>query len=188
MDGGPNAPRRYDRDRACRSQQRSGTLFFFFFFFCTLLLSIHSPMQQPLHCALGDCRRNWFFAAAGCRVVDDDVGLSRNICLEIAQKARHLACGGSNRRLIVGFRADALRHYAGRKACRGYRACMGLSIGERYRSATLTRSPDRFAEQRGHRAARVWKKAQFARINVFKASNSLFLIVGLLLRGSDCKR
>ena len=33
---------------------------------------------------------------------DDDIRLSRNIRLEIAQKARHLACGGGNRRLIVG--------------------------------------------------------------------------------------
>jgi hypothetical protein len=67
-----------------------------------LLLGIHSPMQQPLHRALGDRRRNWFLASAGCGVVDDDTRLSQNICLEIAQKARHLACGGSNRRLIVG--------------------------------------------------------------------------------------
>jgi hypothetical protein len=67
-----------------------------------LLLGIHSPMQQPLHRALGESRRNWFFASAGCGVVDDDIRLSRNICLEIAQKARHLACGGNNRLLIVG--------------------------------------------------------------------------------------
>ena len=67
-----------------------------------LLLGIHSPMQQPLHRALGDRRRNRFFASAGCRVVDDDVGLSGHISLEIAQEARHLACGGGNRRLIVG--------------------------------------------------------------------------------------
>jgi hypothetical protein len=66
-----------------------------------LLLGIHSPIQQPLHRALGDRRRNWFFAAAGCRVVDDDVGLSRHVSLEIAQKARHLAGGGSRRRHIV---------------------------------------------------------------------------------------
>jgi len=62
-------------------------------------------MQQPLHRALCDRRRNWFFASAACGVVDDDIRLSRNICLEIAQKARHLACGGSNRRLIVGCNA-----------------------------------------------------------------------------------
>ncbi len=49
-----------------------------------LLLGIHSPMQQPLHRALCDRRRNWFFASAGCRVVDDDVGLSRHISLEMA--------------------------------------------------------------------------------------------------------
>jgi hypothetical protein len=67
-----------------------------------LLLGIHSSMQQPLHRALGDRRRNWFFASAGCGVVDDDIGLSRNICLEIAQKARHLARDDSNRRLIGG--------------------------------------------------------------------------------------
>jgi hypothetical protein len=41
-----------------------------------LLLSIHSPMQQPLHRALCDRRRNRFFAAAGCRAIDNDVGLS----------------------------------------------------------------------------------------------------------------
>ena len=67
-----------------------------------LLLGIHSPMQQPLHRALCDRRRNWFFASAGCGVVDDDIRLSRNICLEITQKARHLASGGSNQRPIVG--------------------------------------------------------------------------------------
>ena len=66
-----------------------------------LLLGIHSPMQQPLHSALGDRRRNWFLASAGCRVVDDDVGLSGHISLEIAQKPRHLACGGGNRRPTV---------------------------------------------------------------------------------------
>jgi hypothetical protein len=70
-----------------------------------LLLGTHSPMQQPLHRALCDRRRNWFFASAGCGVVDDDVRLSRNICLEIAQKAPYLACGGSNRRLTVGCNA-----------------------------------------------------------------------------------
>ncbi len=67
-----------------------------------LLLSIHSPMQQPLHRAFRDRRRNRFFASAGCRVVDDDIGLSGHISLEIAQEAHHLARGGSNRRLIVG--------------------------------------------------------------------------------------
>jgi hypothetical protein len=41
-----------------------------------LLLGIHSSMQQPLHRALGDRRRNRFFTSAGGRVVDDDVGLS----------------------------------------------------------------------------------------------------------------
>jgi hypothetical protein len=34
-----------------------------------LLLGIHSPMQQPLHRALGERRRNWFLASAGCRGV-----------------------------------------------------------------------------------------------------------------------
>ena len=67
-----------------------------------LLLCIHSPMQQPLHRALGDRRRNRFFASARCRVVDDDIGLSRHICLEIAQKARHLARGGGQSAPIVG--------------------------------------------------------------------------------------
>jgi hypothetical protein len=67
-----------------------------------LLLGIHSPMQQPLHRALRDRRRNRFFASAGRRVVDDDVGLSGHISLEIAQKARHLARGSGCRRHIVG--------------------------------------------------------------------------------------
>jgi transposase len=44
-----------------------------------LLLGIHSPMQQPLHRALGDRRRNRFFKSAGRRVGDDDVGLSGHI-------------------------------------------------------------------------------------------------------------
>ena len=35
-----------------------------------LLLGIHSPMQQPLHRALGDRRRDRFFASAGCGVVN----------------------------------------------------------------------------------------------------------------------
>ena len=67
-----------------------------------LLLGVHSPMQQPLHRAFGDRRRNWFFASAGCRVVDDNIGLSRHVLLEIAQQARHLAHGSSHRRRIVG--------------------------------------------------------------------------------------
>jgi hypothetical protein len=41
-----------------------------------LLLGIHSPMQQPLYRALGDRRRDWFFASTGGRVVNDDIGLS----------------------------------------------------------------------------------------------------------------
>ncbi len=67
-----------------------------------LLLGIHSPMQQPLHRALGDRRRNRFFLPARCRVVDDDVGLSGHISLQIAQEPRHLARGGGRRRHIVG--------------------------------------------------------------------------------------
>jgi hypothetical protein len=42
-----------------------------------------------LHRALCDRRGNRFFASAGCRVVDDDVGLAGHISLEIAQQARH---------------------------------------------------------------------------------------------------
>jgi hypothetical protein len=38
-----------------------------------LLLSVHSAMQQRLHRALSDRRRNRFFALACCRVVDDDI-------------------------------------------------------------------------------------------------------------------
>jgi hypothetical protein len=49
-----------------------------------LLLSVHSAMQQPLHRALGDRRRNRFFASARCRVIDDDIGLSGHVCLQIA--------------------------------------------------------------------------------------------------------
>src|SRR5471030_202560 len=64
-----------------------------------LLLGIHSPMQEPLHRAFGDRRRNRFFASAGCRVIDDDVGLSGHISLEIAQEARHLARGGGGRHI-----------------------------------------------------------------------------------------
>jgi site-specific recombinase XerC len=41
--------------------------------------------EQPLHRALSDRRRNRFFAAAGCGVVDDDVGLAGHISFEIAQ-------------------------------------------------------------------------------------------------------
>jgi len=67
-----------------------------------LLLSIHSPMQQPLHRALGDRHRDRFFASANCRVVDDDIGLSGHVCLQIAQKARYVARGGGHRRRIVG--------------------------------------------------------------------------------------
>ena len=70
-----------------------------------LLLGIHSPMQQPLHRALCDRRGNRFFASAGCRIVDDDVGLAGHISFEIAQQARHLACRGGNWRLIVGCNA-----------------------------------------------------------------------------------
>ena len=55
-----------------------------------LLLGIHSP----LHRTLGDRRRNRFFLPARCRVVDDDVGLSGHISLQIAQEPRHLARGG----------------------------------------------------------------------------------------------
>ena len=68
-----------------------------------LLLGMHSPMQQPLHRALGDRRRNWFFASAGCGIVDNDIRLSRNICVEVAQKARHLACGGSDWGSVASF-------------------------------------------------------------------------------------
>src|SRR5664279_930419 len=67
-----------------------------------LLLSIHSPMQQPLHRALGDCRRDRFFTPSSCRVIDNDIGLSRHICLALVQKSCHLACRGGNRRLVVG--------------------------------------------------------------------------------------
>jgi hypothetical protein len=66
-----------------------------------LLLSIHSAVQQPLHRALGDRRRNRFFASAGCRVVDDEIGLSGYVGLEIAQKTRNLARGRFDRRRIV---------------------------------------------------------------------------------------
>jgi hypothetical protein len=58
-----------------------------------LLLSIHSAVQQPLHRALCNRRRDRFFASAGCRAVDDDIGLSGYVRLKIAQKARHLPRG-----------------------------------------------------------------------------------------------
>ena len=66
-----------------------------------LLLRVHSAVREPLHRALGDRRRNRFFASAGCGVVDDDVGLSGYVGLEIAQKARHLARGRFDWRRIV---------------------------------------------------------------------------------------
>jgi hypothetical protein len=71
-----------------------------------LLLGIHSPVQQPLHRALGDRRRNRVFAPAGCRLVNDNIGLSGYVCLQIAEKARHLSRGRYNRRRIVSRRVE----------------------------------------------------------------------------------
>lgn len=51
--------------------------------------------------ALGDRRRDRFLASASGRVVDDDIGLSGHVCLELAQKARHFSRSRSNRRHIV---------------------------------------------------------------------------------------
>jgi hypothetical protein len=50
--------------------------------------------------ALGDCRLYRFFTATGCRVVDDHVGFSGHISLDITQEARPLACVGCAARII----------------------------------------------------------------------------------------
>src|SRR5690242_19646300 len=47
-----------------------------------LLAGAHSAMQQPLHRAFGGRRRDRLATAAGCRIVDDDLGLSGHIGLE----------------------------------------------------------------------------------------------------------
>src|ERR1700733_8506059 len=62
-----------------------------------LLPRIHSPVQQPLHRALVDRRRDRFFTPSSCRVVDYDIRLSGHVCLQIAQKPgprlRMVHCG-----------------------------------------------------------------------------------------------
>jgi hypothetical protein len=67
-----------------------------------LLLGVHPAVQQPLDRALSDRRRDRFVASAGCRVVDDDLGLSRYIRLKIAQKTRHLPRHRGKRRCVGG--------------------------------------------------------------------------------------
>jgi hypothetical protein len=67
-----------------------------------LLLSAHSTMQQLLHRAFGDRRRDRFLASAACRVVDDDIGLSRNVRLKITQKSRHFPGGRGKQRCGTG--------------------------------------------------------------------------------------
>ena len=63
-----------------------------------LLLRVHPPVQQPLHRALGGRRRDRFITASGSRIIDDHLGLSRHVCLKIAQDPRHLVGGRGNRR------------------------------------------------------------------------------------------
>jgi hypothetical protein len=59
-------------------------------------------MQQPLHGTFRDRRRNRLVLVPCRGVVDDDIGLSTNICLEIAQQTRHLSRGHGGQLLAVG--------------------------------------------------------------------------------------
>ena len=54
-----------------------------------LLLGVHPAMQQPLHRAFRDRRRDRLLATPGCRVIDDDIGLPAYIRFEVTQKSRH---------------------------------------------------------------------------------------------------
>ena len=67
-----------------------------------VLLCVHSPVQQPLHGTFRDRRRNRLVLLSRRGVIDDDIRLSTNICLEIAQQTRHLAGGHSGQFVAVG--------------------------------------------------------------------------------------
>jgi hypothetical protein len=54
-----------------------------------LLLGVHPAVQQPLHRAFGDRRRDWLLAPPGRRVIDDDIGMPVYLCFEFTQKTRH---------------------------------------------------------------------------------------------------
>jgi hypothetical protein len=67
-----------------------------------VLLCVHSPMQQPLHGTFRGRRRDWLVLVPRRGVIDDDIGSSTNICLEIAQQTRHLSRGHGRQLLAVG--------------------------------------------------------------------------------------
>jgi hypothetical protein len=68
-----------------------------------LLLGVHPPVQQPLHRAFRDRRRDWLLAPPGRRIVDDDIGLTAYIGLEFAEKARHFQRDWTCRQGRCGF-------------------------------------------------------------------------------------
>jgi hypothetical protein len=69
-----------------------------------LLLGVHSTVQQPLHRAFRDRRRDWLLGPPGRRIIDDDIGLTAYIGLEFAEKARHFQRGWGGRRGCCGFK------------------------------------------------------------------------------------
>lgn len=77
-----------------------------------MLLCVHSPVQQPLHGAFRDRRRNRLVLVPRRGVIDDDFGLSTNICLEIAQQTRHLSRGHGGQLLGVGDTVERDQRFA----------------------------------------------------------------------------
>ncbi len=59
-------------------------------------------MQQPLHSTFRDRRRDRLVLVPSRCVIDDDLALSTNVFLEIAQQTRHLARGHGGHSLSVG--------------------------------------------------------------------------------------
>ena len=77
-----------------------------------VLLCVHSPVQQPLFGTFRDRRRNRLVLVPRRGVVDDDIGLSTNICLEIAHQTRHLAGGHSGQFVAVGDNVERDERFA----------------------------------------------------------------------------
>jgi hypothetical protein len=77
-----------------------------------VLPCVHSPVQQPLYGTFRDRRRNQLVLAPRRGVIDDDIGLSTNICLEIAQQTRHLAGGHSGQFVAVGDNIERDQRFA----------------------------------------------------------------------------